>query len=98
MSTEDVKKKRIRSGYRGSTTRLLSEVDTALEATPLDCDKLSQLKMCLNEKLQTLKQLDAEIVELVDEAELEAEIDGAGSPRQSGRRKILLCQMNVPWR
>ena len=77
MSTEDVKKKRIRSGYRGSTTRLLSEVDTALEATPLDCDKLSQLKMCLNEKLQTLKQLDAEIVELVDEAELEAEIDGA---------------------
>lgn len=71
------KKKRIRAGHRSSTTRLLSEVDTAIGASPLEDDKLSQLKLCLDEKLQTLKQLDAEIVELVPEEELEAEITGA---------------------
>ena len=37
----------------------------------------SQLRMCLDQKLQTLKLLDAEIVELVPDGELGAEIKAA---------------------
>lgn len=82
------KKKNIRRGHRGSTTRLLSEVDTALRATPPDCDDLSRLKMCLNEKLQTLKQLDSEIVELVEEGELETDITGADGYKENVFRAL----------
>ena len=46
----------------------------------MDGDKLSQLRMCLDQKLQTLKLLkllDAEIVEIVPDGELDAEIEAA---------------------
>lgn len=52
-------------------------------ADPFDGDKLSQLRMCLEEKLQTLKQLDAEIVELVADGELEDEIAGADGYKEN---------------
>ena len=52
------------------TTIQLSEVNTVTGASLLKGDKLSQLKMCLDEKLQTLKQLDEKIVEPVPEENL----------------------------
>ena len=39
--------------------------------------------MCLEEKLQTLKQLDAEIVELVADGEFEDEIAGANGYKEN---------------
>ena len=79
MSTEAscAKKKRIRAGHRASTTKLLADVDVAMGLSPPDCNKLTLLKMCLDEKLQTLKQLDTEIIDIVPDDELEAEKTGA---------------------
>ena len=48
-----------------------------MSATCPDLDKLSLLKMTLNEKLATLNKLDSEIVEFTGEKDLEDEIKQA---------------------
>ena len=53
------RKKRIRAGHKASATKILQSVD-ALFAEPdsvdrIDTLKLSQLKLSLQEKLETLK-------------------------------------------
>ena len=58
------RKKKICTGHRVSATRILGQTTTALAGTPLDADRLSILKLTLDEKLETLKGLDAEIIEL----------------------------------
>ena len=68
------RKRRIRAGHRATVTRSLGEVSTTLgNATP-DLDRLSRLKLVLNEKLNTLNKLDSEILDIVAERELEDEI------------------------
>ena len=71
MATEGlVRKKRIQAGHRGSATRTLSKVNELLEVETADSGNRSQLakfKLNLVEKLETLKQLDAEILELTEE-------------------------------
>ena len=47
---------------------------TAVAEMPLDLDRLSLLKLTLDEKLETLKSLDVEIIELTPEEGLEEEI------------------------
>lgn len=70
------RKKHARSGHRSSTTKLLTRIDEALRASPLDGDRIASLKMSLNEKLEKLKTLDREIEELLDgEDELAEEIE-----------------------
>lgn len=83
MPVDYAKKTRIRAGHRGATTRMLKEVDTAIGTPSVDCDRLSQLKLSLDEKLQTLKSLDTEIVELVPEEELDKEIEQADGYKHS---------------
>lgn len=68
------RKRRIRAGHRASATRILGQAATALAETPLDPDRLSLLKLTLDEKLETLKSLDVEIIELTPEEALEEEI------------------------
>ena len=53
---------------------MLGKVDGLLAAVPVDRTELAQLKMSLAEKLETLKQLDAAILEHTDDANLEEEI------------------------
>ena len=77
MSEDLAKKKRIRAGHRASATRMLRQIDELLAVTPPDTVRLSQLKLSLEEKLGTLKQLDGEIVELTDEDHLIEEIEQA---------------------
>ena len=72
-----LRKKKICAGHRASATRLLNQIDTALTAPATDSDKLSQLKLSLHKKLETLKLLDSEIVELTPEEGLEDEIEQA---------------------
>ena len=70
------RKKKVRAGHRASATRTLGQIATALDA-PADLDRLPILKLTLEEKLKTLKELDAEIIGLVAEGDLEAEIQQA---------------------
>ena len=68
------RRKRIRAGHRASVTRILGQITPALDETPPDTDRLSLLKLILNEKLDTLKGLDSEIIEITPEDGLEDEI------------------------
>lgn len=68
------RKKRSRAGHRASTTRILDQATTAMGADPLDTGRLSLLKRMLDEKMETLRDLDSELADLVPEEELEAEI------------------------
>ena len=61
------RKKKIRSGHKSSTTRLMTRATTALEAEVVDVDELSFLQQRITEKRELLKTLDSELAELVPE-------------------------------
>jgi len=71
------RKKKTRSGHRASTTRLVNQAATAIEAEDIDTDQLLLTRQMLVEKVETLKVLDGEMAELVPEEELEEEIQRA---------------------
>lgn len=78
MSSEGVaRKKRIRGGHKSSATRMLTQINALLTEDPPDLSKLSQLKLSIQEKLETIKLLDGELLDLVSEDELTAEIEQA---------------------
>lgn len=79
MAENFEKKKRIRARHRASATRILTKGNEALVAGTADEANLLQLKLTLEEKLGTLKQLDSEIhvVELTEEDDLATEIEQA---------------------
>ena len=80
MTEALTKKKKIRRGHRASATRMVNRVGEIIAAheddatTELDVTKLLQLKLSLEEKLSTLKQLDGEILDLVEEEAVDDEI------------------------
>ena len=64
------RKKRIQAGNQGSAARMMGRVDdllTAETADPANRLQLAQLKLTLVEKRETLKQLDAEILEHLED-------------------------------
>ena len=73
------RKKRIRAGHKTSATRMLNQIDGLLAEEAPDVSKLSQLKLSLQEKLETLKLLDWGILELIEEDSLATEIEAADS-------------------
>lgn len=85
------RKKRIRAGHRASATRILNQIDGALAAATPDNAKLSQLKLSLQEKLETLKRLDDEIVELTPEDGLVEEIEQADSYKEG----VYIAMINI---
>ena len=77
MSTDEerlARRRRIRAGHRASATRILGQIASTLAETPHNADRLSLLKLTLSEKLETLKGLDAEIIETTPEEGLDDEI------------------------
>ena len=74
------RKKRVRGGHRGSTKRTITELYEAIESTDEGeaiITKLRQCKLALEEKLETVKQIDDQILELVPDEELDSEIEQA---------------------
>ncbi len=69
------RKKRVRAGHRASATKMISRTEELLAGDSPDVLKLSQLKLSLNEKLEVLKQLDNEILAMVDEGDVAGEIE-----------------------
>ena len=65
----------MRAGHRGSVTRTLRQLEEALMST--DVNKLKQLRQSLMEKSSILAKLNEELIELVEEEQLEAEIEQA---------------------
>ena len=58
------RKKGIRAGHKGSATKIIRKIEDALGATPIDKARLSTLHRNLSDKLDTIKSLDAETIEL----------------------------------
>ena len=56
---------------------MLTQVNKSLKADKVDLVKLAQLKLSLQEKLDTLKQFDSEVLELTEDDGVEAEIQNA---------------------
>ena len=71
------RKKRVRAGHRASATKAMGRAEDLLAPEKPDLDKLSQLKLVLREKLETLKTLDDEILDMVKEDDLADEIEQA---------------------
>ena len=85
MMAEELAKKRtkIRGGHRAHVKRVLDDVGTTLENyDQTRKQKLLQLKITLNEKLETLKNLDEQILESCKDDDIEAEILEEGSFRE----------------
>ena len=76
------KKKRIRAGHRASATRTVRQITEVLEGDTPDRDRLSLLRITLKEKLETIKTLDAEIVDL-DEGGLADKIEQADTYKET---------------
>ena len=69
---------RVRAGHRASATRAMGRADEMMNLSePLDTDILTQLKVTLDDKLIVLKDLDAEILDMVEEDNLTNEIEQA---------------------
>lgn len=66
-----VRKKRVHGGHKGSATKMMTEVDNILSAhSPTDVStRLTQLKQGLLDKLDTIKHLNDEVVDLTEEEE-----------------------------
>ncbi|XP_065895078.1 uncharacterized protein [Dysidea avara] len=56
---------------------MITQIDTILLEDSPDIAKLSQLKLSLQEKLETIKILDGELLDIVEESELATEIEQA---------------------
>ena len=58
------RKKKVRGGHRASATQILGQIEPAITAEPLDVSKINQLKRSLEDKLQSLSDLDQAILDL----------------------------------
>lgn len=83
MSTDPARKKRVRAGHRASATKIIRRIDELLVVDKPDTGKLSQLKLTLTEKLEVLKLLDAEVLDLVEEESVAEEIEQSDEFKES---------------
>ena len=78
------RKKRVRSGHRASATRTARQIEEALTQDPPDRARLTVLTHTLKEKLETLKNLDTEIADQIeDETAMIDEIEQADDFKQT---------------
>jgi len=83
MSAEALTKKKTRAGHKASGTRTVRHIDEIVAAEEPDKARLALLQLALKEKLETIKKLDAEIVDLIDEAVLTEEIEQADGYKET---------------
>ena len=86
------RKKNVRDRHRSSGTRTIAQIYEVIESTTRagsDLTRLTECKLALEEKLTTVKQLDAEILDLVQEDELESEIEQADVFAERVQRAII---------
>lgn len=72
-------KKRICGGHKASVKQILFQIDALLGEGCPDLSKLSKLMLSFQEKLKTLKLLDGEMLDLIQEVELTSEIEHANA-------------------
>ena len=83
MAEALAKKKRIRAGHKASATNTIRQVEDILVSETPDKERLSLLRLTLNEKLETIKALDTEVIELIEDDTLAEEIEQADGYKES---------------
>ena len=84
MGDEDLKKKKIRGGLSGYVTKTLERIQSLLDRfEPTVVNQLKTYRIALEEKLKILGSLDDEILGLLKEDQIEAEIEETGNFRES---------------
>ena len=87
-----MRKKRVRAGHRSSATKMIGQIEEALEVTETNLSMLRQKRTALEEKLELLQQLDEEIIDaLTEEDDFTEEIEQA----DAYRGKILLAIIDI---
>ena len=74
---ELARKVNVRAGHRASTTRRLTQAQTALDADPIDLTAVEQCITTLTRKLRVLTSLDEDILELTPQDAIDNEIERA---------------------
>ena len=94
MAEELAKKNRIRGGHRAKVTKRLKELTDLMAAG--ESHKLHHLRLSFTEKLETLKRLDEEIVELLDDNEVVmTEIDQANQVKDSIYKALVKIELEL---
>ena len=84
MSEALAKKKRTRAGHKACATRTCGQIEGIVAADVPDLSRLALQRLTLKEKLDTIKTLDAEIIDLIDdEGELTREIEQPDTYRET---------------
>ena len=84
MAEALARKKRIRAGHKASATKTIRQIEDILASEAPDKERLSLLRLTLNEKLETIKAIDSEIIELIkDDDALASEIEQADDYKES---------------
>ena len=71
------KKKRVRGAHKASATKIMQQIAELVEKDTPDQTKLACLRQALNEKLTTIKALDNEVIELLEDDAVVEDIEGA---------------------
>ena len=82
----------MRGGHRSSAIRMIGKIYEVMESTDeveAIITKLKQCKLALQEKIETVKSLDEEILELVDDDDVENEIEQADTFKERVQRAII---------
>ena len=91
------RKKRVRAGNRGSAFHMIAKADELLAEESPNASRLSHLKMSLQEKLDVLKQLDGEMLELVDEEGLAEDIEQSDEFKERIYAAVIRIEECHPW-
>ena len=94
MSAEELaRKKSVRAAHRAGATRMVNQLGDLLGADIVDFDELTLLQANLSTKSKTLEALDAQIVDLTPDAQLEEEIGKADEYSEKIQRSLLkICK------
>ena len=96
----NIKKKiKIRQGHRGYLTKILCNADDNVQNYDGNQEKkLKQIRITLKERLDTLKTLDEEILELIEaDDEISTEIEEAGKYRESVHEMIVTMKLRLKY-
>ena len=77
MIDDLAKKRRVRGAQKASTTKIMTQIPELVGSEHLNQAKLACLRLALNEKLEVIKALDTEVIELIQDDRLDTDIERA---------------------
>ena len=88
MAEELAKKKRIRAGHKASATKTIRQIEDILANETIDQERLSLLRLSLNEKLETINDDDTLADEIEQADGYKESVFNALIKRSTGSRRL----------